>query len=85
MLKLIVPVGLHVSCPHSGLHADDISGTGQIGVSPQMEQGVSSENKVPRVTMSHWRFAEGGVGSLTHTVALKVYSLEMKWVWGSKR
>ena len=58
-----------------GLHADDSSGAGHIEVSPRMEQGVSSKNKVPRVTMSHWRFAEGGVGSLTHTVALRVNSL----------
>ena len=35
------------------------------------EDGIPSEEKIPRVTSAFWRFKDGGVGSLTHTVALQ--------------
>lgn len=35
------------------------------------EVGISSADKIPRVTMATWRFQDGGLGSLTHAVALQ--------------
>ena len=54
------------------LHADHPSGAGKISrIAAGMEDGLSSDRKVPRVTASQWRFAEGGVGSLMHAVCLQ--------------
>ncbi len=55
----------------TGLRAEDDSGVGHIET-PQFEQELPPENRAPRVTMSHWRFKAGGLGSLTHTISLHV-------------
>ncbi len=44
---------------------------GQICVIPGgCDVGLEEQYRVPRVTMATWRFIDGGIGTLTHTVAL---------------
>ena len=53
------------------LQADETSGAANLSnIAPGMEDGLSSSQRVPRVTATQWRFTEGAVGSLMHTVAL---------------
>ena len=46
---------------------------------PVPEEKVDPQERIPRVTMATWKFANGAVGSLTHAVALQgyQYSTEM--------
>ena len=55
----------------TGLRAEDHGGAGEIS-SPEFEKEYQPEQRLPRVTMSHWRFQSGGLGSLIHTIALQV-------------
>lgn len=34
------------------------------------EDGIASEDRIPRVTSAHWRYQSGAVGSLVHAIAL---------------
>lgn len=53
------------------LDSDDRSGAGHIAHVPLgAEDGIPARKKIPRVTVSHWRFADGGLGCLTHSIAL---------------
>ena len=47
------------------------------------EQSVPGSQRVPRLTTAHWRFESGGVGTLTHGVALHGRKYETAIdVWG---
>ena len=37
---------------------------------PGMDDGLTSSQRVPRVTATQWRFQNGGIGSLMHTIAM---------------
>jgi len=43
---------------------------GGLSAMPIDESQIPPEDRVPRVTMAMWRFANGAIGSLTHTVLL---------------
>ncbi|OWF46461.1 uncharacterized protein UNK4.17-like [Mizuhopecten yessoensis] len=53
------------------LDADDRSGAGNIAHVPLgAEEDIPLRKRIPRVTMSHWRFEDGGIGTLMHSIAL---------------
>lgn len=53
------------------LKDSDPGGAGHLAYIPQQyEEDISPERRIPRVTMSHWRFKDGGLGTLMHSVAL---------------
>ena len=58
---------IHTIC----LKDDDQDGAGKLKHLPNnVEDDIASKDRIPRVTVSHWRYCEGGVGTLMHTVAL---------------
>lgn len=53
------------------LKDSDPSNAGHLAYVPeQAEDDIAPEKRIPRVTMSHWRFKDGGLGTLMHSVAL---------------
>ena len=53
------------------LHADDPSGAATLKhIAAGMEDGLSSSQRVPRITAAQWRFKAGAVGAMMHAVAL---------------
>lgn len=53
------------------LKDSDPSGAGHLDYVPQeAEDDITPAKRIPRVTMSHWRFKDGGLGTLMHSVAL---------------
>lgn len=53
------------------LRYDDKSGAGQLSHLPHdAEESIPPDHRLPRVTLSHWRFVEGGVGTLMHSIAI---------------
>lgn len=53
------------------LKDSDPSGAGHLDYVPQeAEEDITPAKRIPRVTMSHWRFKDGGLGTLMHSVAL---------------
>ncbi|XP_060074888.1 uncharacterized protein LOC132554579 [Ylistrum balloti] len=53
------------------LEEDDRSGAGHIGHVPLgAEEDIPPRKRIPRVTISHWRFENAGVGTMMHSIAL---------------
>ncbi|XP_071127368.1 uncharacterized protein [Mytilus edulis] len=53
------------------LKDSDPSGAGHLSHLPHDgENNIQPADKVPRVTFSQWRFVNGGIGTLMHTIAL---------------
>ena len=53
------------------LNDNDLGGPGHLKHLPfDVEEGILPGERIPRVTSSHWRFVSGGLGSLTHSIAL---------------
>lgn len=53
------------------LRDDDPSGAGHLANIPRhIEEDIPEDRRLPRVTLSHWRFTNGGVGTLMHSIAL---------------
>ncbi|XP_033751488.1 uncharacterized protein UNK4.17-like [Pecten maximus] len=53
------------------LEADDRSGAGHIAHVPLgAEEDIPPRKRIPRVTISHWRFEDGGLGTMMHSIAL---------------
>ena len=57
--------------------ASDEAGPGLLGSLPAVvENSLSQDNRNPHVTSSMWKFKNGGIGSLMHTIALHGDRLE---------
>ena len=52
------------------LKDNDPSGAGKLSHTQDFEDELASEKRIPRVTISHWKFENGGVGTMMHSVAL---------------
>ena len=68
------------------VEASDSSGAaGYLTSMPEaiQEEGIPPSLRIPHLTTAHWRFESGGVGTLTHGVALhgKKYETSID-VWG---
>jgi hypothetical protein len=60
------------------LPADDPSGMGALAAVPAAvdEASIPAADRVPRVTSASWRFASGGVGTLTHAALLQGHAYD---------
>ena len=57
--------------------ASDKPGPGLLGsLTAGVEKGLSQDNRNPRVTSSMWKFKNGGIGSLMHTISLHGHRYE---------
>ncbi|XP_060074899.1 uncharacterized protein LOC132554593 [Ylistrum balloti] len=53
------------------LNDSDKGGAGKLNnLVSQAEDDIPSNKRIPRVTLSHWRFQDGGLGTLMHSVTL---------------
>ncbi|OWF46463.1 uncharacterized protein UNK4.17-like isoform X3 [Mizuhopecten yessoensis] len=53
------------------LNDSDKGGAGKLNnQSEHAEDDIPSSKRIPRVTLSHWRFQDGGLGTLMHSVTL---------------
>ncbi|XP_033751501.1 uncharacterized protein UNK4.17-like [Pecten maximus] len=53
------------------LNDSDKSGVGKLKHVPgNAEDDIPSNKRIPRVTLSHWRFEDGGLGTLMHSITL---------------
>jgi predicted dehydrogenase len=55
---------------------------GQLSAIPIDEAAIPEDQRIPRITAAVWKYANGAVGSFTHTVALQgtLYDCELE-VW----
>lgn len=59
------------------LRDSDAGGAGRLSRVPvEAEKHIPVEKRIPRVTMSNWRFKDGGIGTLMHSIALPGYRYE---------
>lgn len=59
------------------LRESDPSGAGRLARVPvEAEINIPADQRIPRVTTSNWRFRDGGIGTLMHSIALPGYRYE---------